>query len=194
LEPQVVFTLPLLEGLDGTEKMSKSLGNYVAVEDPPKEMFGKLMSVSDELMWRYYTLLTDLAPAEIESLKTKTHPKEAKVRLARTLITYYHGGAAAEEAAAEFERVFAQKETPEEVEERMVDASQKPLLYKFIAEAGLAKSNSEARKLIEQGGVELGGKKVPDANAVLDAAAFGPDGTVMLKVGKRKFLRLRRKL
>ncbi len=192
LEPQVVMTVPLLEGLDGVEKMSKSLGNYVAVEDAPQEMFGKLMSVSDELMWRYWLLLTDRGEDEVGRLRSEVsagarHPMDVKKELARGLVTELHGPEAAAAAQAEFERVFSSRELPREIPEIELDAAGGRLpLPRLIVEAGLAPSNSEARRLIQQGGVRLDGEAVTDIAAEIDAS-----GDVLLQVGKRKFARVR---
>ena len=192
LEPQVVLTLPLLEGLDGVEKMSKSLGNYVAVEDPPDEMFGKLMSVSDVLMWKYYTLLTDLTPAEIETKKNKVadgslHPKQAKVDLAKTIIAGFHSREAAETAHEHFEHVFSQRQIPDDIPVAHLALNEEHLLVKVLKEAGLAASNGEARRLIAQGAVEMDGERISDPEFRLKSA--GKKDSVF-KVGKRKFLRV----
>jgi len=193
LEPQVVMTVPLLEGLDGTEKMSKSLGNYVAVEDPPFEMFGKLMSVSDELMWRYWLLLTDRGEEEIEILRNevtagKRHPMEVKKELARTMVTELHSPEAAEEAQREFERVFSSRNVPTEIPEVMIESGRPSMLLSgLLREAGLAGSNSEARRLIQQGGVRVDGTVVRDVKAEI---AAGPGLTLLLQAGKRRFARV----
>ena len=194
LPAQIVMTLPLLEGLDGVEKMSKSLGNYVAVEDPPEEMFGKLMSISDALMWRYWTLLTDLAPAEIAAMKRAVeqgarHPMDVKFELARTVTADFHDAAAAQGAEAHFRGVHQRRETPDEVEEIALAATATPqLLAKLLTASGLAASNGEARRLLEQGGVKVDGEPVRDPMATLPAAA----GTsALVQVGKRRFARLR---
>jgi tyrosyl-tRNA synthetase len=193
LEPQVVLTMPLLEGLDGVEKMSKSLGNYIGINEPPREIFGKAMSISDDLMWRYYTLCTDMSSTEIEALRRRVldgglHPKQAKVDLARRLVADYHGPAAADEAAAEFERVFARRENPDEVREVVVPAAAEPVwIPKLMVTAGLARSNGEARRLIEQGGVSIDGERVADPAATLPATA---PATHLIKVGKRHFVRV----
>src|SRR6266571_3601462 len=126
LEPQVVLTMPLLEGLDGVEKMSKSLGNYIGINEEPGQIFGKVMSISDDLMWKYYVLCTDLPPAEIEELRATGHPMEAKRRLARIIITEFHDAAAADEAQREFNRVFSERQAPSEVEEKTLPASSEP--------------------------------------------------------------------
>jgi tyrosyl-tRNA synthetase len=192
LEPQVVLTLPLLEGLDGVEKMSKSLGNYVAVEEKPEEMFGKLMSVSDVLMWKYYTLLTDLTPAEIETLKAKVaggslHPKQAKVDLAKTIITGFHSAEAARAAHEHFERVFSQHRVPDDIPVARLALHEEHLLVKVLKDAGVAASNGEARRLISQGAVEMDGERVSDPEFRLKATEKGDR---VFKVGKRKFLRV----
>jgi tyrosyl-tRNA synthetase len=193
LEPQVVLTLPLLEGLDGVDKMSKSLGNSIGINEPPREIFGKAMSISDDLMWKYYTLCTDLSAAEIEALRRRVvdgslHPKQAKTDLARRLVADYHGAAAGDEAAAEFERIFARRENPDEVREVVVPAAAEPIwIPKLLVTAGLAKSNGEARRLIEQGGVSVDGARVADPSATLPALAAASH---LIKVGKRHFVRV----
>ncbi|HKQ98348.1 MAG TPA: tyrosine--tRNA ligase [Candidatus Polarisedimenticolia bacterium] len=194
LEPQVVLTLPLLEGLDGVEKMSKSLGNFIGINEPPREIFGKAMSVSDAMMWRYWTLCTDLTTADIDAMRRAVesgalHPRQAKVDLAKRLVADYHGAAAADEAAAEFDRIFAKRENPDEVPESALPASAEPVwVPKLLVSVGLAKSNGEARRLIEQGGVSVDGARVGDAAATLAAAA---GATYLIKVGKRHFARVR---
>jgi tyrosyl-tRNA synthetase len=194
LEPQVVLTMPLLEGLDGVEKMSKSLGNTIGINEPAREIYGKVMSVSDTLMWRYYELCTDLTIAGIEILKRsvaagETHPKQAKSDLARRIVADYHGAAAAEAAAAEFEKIFARHESPEEMREVSLPPDARPVwVPKLLVSLGLAKSNGEARRLIEQGGVSLDGERLADATRELPAPA-GAAYTV--KVGKRHFVRVR---
>jgi len=192
LEPQVVLTMPLLEGLDGVEKMSKSLGNTVAVEDPPEEMFGKLMSVSDVLMWKYYTLLTDMKPTEIEALKTKVgdgslHPKQAKVDLAKLIITGFHSAPVAEAAHEHFERVFSQKQVPDDIPVFHLACGEEHLLPRVLKEAGVTASAGEARRLIVQGAVEMDGERLSDPELKLK---FAEKKDVVLKVGKRKFLRI----
>ncbi|HEX6851701.1 MAG TPA: tyrosine--tRNA ligase, partial [Candidatus Polarisedimenticolaceae bacterium] len=159
LEPQVVMTLPLLEGLDGVEKMSKSLGNYVGVEEDPNQIFGKILSITDELMWKYYLLCTSLSTDGIEQMKAlvkdKTlHPKKAKEGLAMRIITDFHGEAAAKAAREEFERIFKAKEAPSEMPEFRVAAGE-VFLPKLLVDCGLAKSNSDAGRTIAQGGVSI---------------------------------------
>jgi tyrosyl-tRNA synthetase len=192
-EPQVVMTLPLLEGLDGVEKMSKSLGNYVAVEDEPFDMFGKLMSISDDLMWRYWLLLSDRTEAEIDAERARIaagerHPMEVKKALARSVVGDFHSPEAADAAQAEFERVFSAKNLPQDIPEIEIDTGAETIqLAKAVVRAGLASSNSEARRLIQQGGVKVEGETVSDIGSVLDAHGE----PILIQVGKRKFARLR---
>ena len=194
LEPQVVMTTPLLEGLDGTEKMSKSLGNYVGVEEPAKEIFGKIMSISDALMWRYYLLCTSLSTDGIEEMRRlvreKTlHPKQAKEGLAMRIIADFHGEAAARQAREAFEAVFHDRGVPDDVPERAVAAGDGKLyLPKLLVDCGLAKSNSDAMRLIAQGGVQADGAKIPSGTREFEAR---PGVTVVFKVGKRHFARIR---
>ena len=192
LGPQVVMTTPLLVGLDGVEKMSKSAGNYVGITDPPNEMFGKLMSISDSLMWLYYELLTDVAVSEIEVLKTRVadgdlHPKRAKLDLGRRVVTDFHSVDAAAGAEREFERRFAGKALPAELGEQVVDVpADGARLAAVIVGVGFAESNSAATRLISQGGVRLDGERVRDRSYRV-AAATAP---FVLQVGKRKVVRV----
>ena len=192
LEPQVVMTTPLLVGLDGSEKMSKSLGNQIGVEDPPREMFGKVMSLSDDLMWSYYTLLTDLSAAQVEAIrqqvgKGELHPKRAKADLARRLVTDFHSAAAAAEAEAEFERIFAAGGVPDEIDERALPAGERAgWLPRVLVTLGAAASNGEAKRLLRGGGVYVDGERVQDENHELS-----PPGPYLLQVGKRRFFRVR---
>jgi tyrosyl-tRNA synthetase len=194
LEPQIVLTMPLLEGLDGVEKMSKSLGNYVGIDEPPREIFGKILSISDDLMWRYYELCTELSLAEIGDLRNRVasgeiHPKRAKADLARRIVTDFHSAAAAEAAETEFERVFVSRETPDEVEEVVLPRGANPVwLPKLLVTLKLAKSNGEAIRLIGQGGVTLDGNRVDSAKTELKTDAPTEH---LLKVGKRRFVRVR---
>jgi tyrosyl-tRNA synthetase len=193
LPPQIVMTLPLLEGLDGVEKMSKSLGNYVAVDDPPEEMFGKLMSVSDDLMWRYWTLLTDLPQAEIEARRAavkrgERHPMDVKFELAGAIAAEFHGAAAAAAAEQRFRAVHQRRETPDEIEQVRLAASAEPLtLARVLVLAGLAPSNSEARRLIQQGAVRVDETSIRDPLGTVGAAA---GSTRLIQVGKRRFARV----
>ncbi len=196
LAPQVVLTGPLLEGLDAKvdpatgvitgAKMSKSLGNYVGIAEPPEEQFGKLMSITDELMWRYYELLSTRTSAELAELRAG-HPKHAKVALAKELVARFHGAEAAARAEAHFAQVHARREVPDELDERAVALAGAPSvpLAKLLVETGLAASNGEARRLVAQGGVSIDGVRATDTQAAL------PAGTFVVKVGKRRYLRVR---
>jgi tyrosyl-tRNA synthetase len=188
LEPQVVMTTPLLEGLDGVEKMSKSLGNYVGITEPPAEMFGKIMSISDELMWRYYLLLTDATAARIETWRREAadgtrHPKDLKMELASRIVTDFHGRAEADRAAGAFEARFARRElTAEDLPEVRLEVSEPTVsLAKLVTEAGLAASTSEASRKIQQGGVRVDRERVTDTRARIDASR----GSLILEVGRR---------
>jgi len=190
-KPQIVITLPLLEGLDGVQKMSKSLGNYVGIDEPPREMFGKMMSVPDSLMLRYYELLSDISPEDLAKLTRDLesgakHPRDAKEELAREITARYHGDAAAADAAREFAHIFREGGLPEEIEEAVLTAAtDRVWLPKVLMEAGLTASTSEARRLISQGGVQVDGEKITDVNAEVPAGqAF------LLQVGKRRFKRV----
>jgi tyrosyl-tRNA synthetase len=185
---QIVITMPILVGLDGVQKMSKSLNNYVGINEPPKDMFGKIMSVSDEAMFKYYELLTDEDFVELtEKVKAgKVHPKQAKVDLARMIVTYYHGKEAAEEAAKEFDRVFKQKEAPKEIPE-VVIKKDKLGLVDLLVETKLAGSKSEARRLIEQGAIKIDGAKVSDEKELIIKNGM------TLQAGKLKFARISKK-
>jgi tyrosyl-tRNA synthetase len=193
LDAQVVLTMPLLEGLDGVEKMSKSLGNYIGIDEEPGSVFGKVMSISDELMWKYYTLCTDLTPAEIAGRRAAVesgseHPMEAKRELAKLIIADFHSAEAATAAEEEFLRVFSQRQVPADVQEVRLPASAEALLVtRAIVAAGLAPSNSEARRLLAQGGVQVDDRRVDDAKAVLDSSA---GRSYLFKVGKRRFARV----
>jgi tyrosyl-tRNA synthetase len=189
--PQTVITMPLLEGLDGINKMSKSLGNYIGINEPADEIFGKIMSISDELMLRYYELLSDMSLVELQKMKGDikagtVHPMEAKKRLGREMVARYHGAEAAAEAEENFIRRFRDNQTPDEMTEiALLTACSKILLGKLLAEAGLVKSNSEGRRAIQQGGVKVNGEKVADENLELDC-----NGEYVLQVGKRRFARV----
>jgi tyrosyl-tRNA synthetase len=178
----VVLTTPLLEGLDGVEKMSKSLGNYIGVTEPPQEMFGKVMSVSDAMMWKYYELLTDMSLSEIEALKAKGEPMQAKIDLARRIVADFHSKEKAEEAARHFDLVIRRKEVPDEIPEKVVAAGTYPL-GSLLVTTGLASSKSEAARLIEQGAVYLDGIRFQGSDVQLKLDR-------VLKVGKRRFVRL----
>ncbi|MBN1362622.1 MAG: tyrosine--tRNA ligase [Sedimentisphaerales bacterium] len=185
--PQIVITMPILVGLDGKEKMSKSKGNYIGVTDAPGEMFGKIMSISDEMMANYYTLLTDLPTERIVELTNpdRTHPKEAKVALGKAIVTQFHGAEAAEAAGAEFEKVFAQRQLPEDIPD--VEVASEPVSVKqLLVACKLVDTGGEAKRAATQGGVTVGGQKIADPNAQITPA----DGMIV-QVGKRRFARLR---
>jgi tyrosyl-tRNA synthetase len=190
--PQCVITMPLLEGLDGVNKMSKSLGNYIGINEPADEIYGKIMSISDELMVRYYELLSDLTIVEFEKLKADLkagaiHPMEAKKQLAREMVGRYHGAEAATLADENFVKRFKNNETPEDMPEFTLKADgEKVLLCKVLAEAQLTKSNSEGRRSIQGGGVKVNGDKVSDEN--LEIACVGE---YVIQVGKRRFAKVR---
>jgi len=190
-EPQVVLTMPLLEGLDGVNKMSKSLGNYIGISEAPDSIFGKIMSISDDLMFRYYELLSDLPMTEITTLKGRIaagqiHPKTAKVQLAKEMVARFHNTAAAEDAERTFEQVFARHEMPDEIEEVRVVATETEIwVPKLLLDAGLVKSTSDGRRMIQQHAVSIEGEKVEDINAVIPTK-----GAILLKVGKRRFCRV----
>jgi tyrosyl-tRNA synthetase len=185
-EPQVIITTPLLEGLDGIEKMSKSTGNYIGIDEPPGEMFGKVMSISDEMMWKYYELLTDLSPAALEEIKASDeNPRDLKVKLAKFIIKDFHSQQAATEAEEDFIARFVKKEIPDEIEEKTV-AGTKWNLAELLAETNLAASKGEAKRLIEQGGVKINGEKVLNAKAEINLKE-----EVLIQVGKRKFLKVK---
>ena len=186
-EPQCILTMPLLEGLDGREKMSKSLGNYVGIAEPPQEIFGKLLSISDELMWRYFELLSFEPPERIAGWKREVqagrNPKEVKVLLAKEIVARFHSRAAADKAAEEFEARFRHGEVPADLPEKTTKESQ---ILKVLKEADLVPSANEAARMIEQGGVRINGEKVSDRNLKL---ARGE--RYVIQVGKRKFARVR---
>ena len=190
--PQSVITMPLLEGLDGVNKMSKSLGNYIGINEPADEIFGKIMSISDQLMLRYYELLSDMTISEVEQLKhqikDKTiHPMDAKKRLGRELVTRFHNERAAVQAEQNFTRRFRDNEIPAEMPEVSLGVDGEcMLLYKVLALADLVKSNSEGRRAIQQGGVKINGEKVGDEN--LELACHGE---YVIQVGKRRFSRVK---
>ncbi len=189
-ESQVILTMPLLEGLDGVQKMSKSLGNYVGVNDPPNEMFGKLMSISDTLMWRYFELLSFVPLATIDGWKKEIakggNPRDVKVRLAQEIVERFHGRAAADAALADFEARFRRNEAPADIVEQVIDvpADGAPIVQ-VLKSSGVCPSTSEAHRMIEQGGVRVNGEKVNDK-----AMKLGAGASYVLQVGKRKFAKV----
>jgi tyrosyl-tRNA synthetase len=191
LPGQVILTMPILVGLDGTRKMSKSLGNYVGITNAPGEMFGKIMSVSDELMWQYYELLTDFPSPVIVRLQEEVkmgvlHPKDAKMQLAHTIVANFHGEEAAKKAAEQFQLVFRDRQAPTEIPEMRLKWGTRPL-FSLLTETGLASSRNVAERLIKQGGVEVDGKVEKD---VKRAIVLNPGDLLPLRVGKKKFLRV----
>jgi tyrosyl-tRNA synthetase len=193
VEPQVIMTTPLLEGLDGVEKMSKSKGNYIGITEPPDEIYGKAMSISDDLMWRYYELLTDLSPAEVAQLKSEVeagarHPRDVKSQLAKKLVADFHSQSEADLAEAEFIRRFREHQAPAEVETRAIKpASPKIKLVDLLLQTDLAPSKAEARRLISQGGVKLNGERIGEAAYEIDTATTKE---AQLQVGRLKFLKV----
>ncbi|MFA5251040.1 MAG: tyrosine--tRNA ligase [Phycisphaerae bacterium] len=188
-QPQIVITVPILVGLDGKEKMSKSKGNYIGVTDEPNDMFGKVMSISDEMMENYFTLLTDLPAEKITELVNpdKTHPKKAKVLLAKTIIVQLYDEKTADAAAAEFDKVFAQGQLPDDIPE--IKMSAEPIMAsKLLVTCKLVPSGSEAKRMIKQGAVEIDKNKIDDPNSLVTPA----DGMI-IQVGKRKFAKLKLK-
>ncbi len=190
-EPQIVLTMPLLEGLDGVQKMSKSLGNYVAIHDAPAEMFGKLMSISDALMWRYFELLSFRPLAELAALRERVeqgaNPRDAKIELAREIVARFHGEAAALQAQAAFAARFQRGAVPDDLEERVLAiAEPRVRLVTVLKELGLAASTSEASRKIDEGAVRVDQEKVADRKYELAAG-----GTYLLAVGKRAIARVR---
>jgi tyrosyl-tRNA synthetase len=184
-EAQVALTVPILEGLDGVQKMSKSLGNYVGITEPPADLYGKLMSVSDTLMFRYFELVTRVPEDEIAALRA-LHPMEAKKRLARTVTAMYHGEAAAAAAEAGFAKVVQGREVPENIEiVSMATPDDGEPAWKVVVWSGTVASNSEARRLIQQGAVEVDGRRVTDPNQRVPVSSERR----LLQVGKRKFRR-----
>ncbi len=190
--PQCVLTMPLLEGLDGINKMSKSLDNYIGITEPPKEIYGKVMSISDVLMVRYYELLSDVGLETLQKVKDGVegkpegmHPMQSKKALARELVARFYDEESAEVAAEEFVRQFRQKETPDQLPVVEFSAGEPVWICRLLAEAGLASSNGEARRLIKQGGVKLDGEKINDSQLEISA-----QGEYVLQAGKRKFARV----
>ncbi len=190
-EQQCILTMPILEGLDGVNKMSKSLDNYIGVNESPKDMFGKTMRVSDELMFRYYELLTDLKPSEVASLKKevqdkKKHPRDVKVNLAKFLVARFHSQVAAQAAEDEFNRIFVDKGLPDQIKEFSV-TPQNIGIVQLMAMAGLTASNGEASRLVIGGGVSIDQEKVSDAKLKID---LKKGQSFILKAGKKKFIKI----
>jgi len=192
LSPQVVFTMPILVGLDGERKMSKSLGNYVGITETPGEMFGKMMSIPDELMWSYYELVTDRTPQEIAELKQevqsgKLHPMDSKMRLAEEVVSDFQGDEAGRKAAENFQRVFRDRQAPAEAPTQKIACGAAKKLTALLVDLKLAPSKSEAERLIKQGGVEIDGTTVEDPRKEID---LDKPQEFLLRAGKKKFLRV----
>ncbi len=194
-EAQVIMTLPLLVGLDGSQKMSKSLNNYIGIDEPPREIFGKIMSISDDLMFLYYELVTDVSIDKINSYKQgvkdgSIHPKKVKVELAKNICEQFYDRETADKAESEFEKMFVQKDLPDDMPEYIVPDNEKKTdgvwIIKLLSLTGMAKSNGEARRLIQGGGVSLDGEKISDDNYEVPMPCEG-----ILKVGKRRFIRIK---
>jgi tyrosyl-tRNA synthetase len=193
-KPQIVMTLPLLVGLDGTDKMSKSLNNYVGIDEKPGEIFGKIMSISDGLMFHYYELVTDIPMDEVESIKSnmndgKLHPRDAKVRLAREICAQFYDRETAENAEAEFNKIFVDRGLPDEMEEFLIPDEIKSegrvWIVKLLVLCGMSKSNGEARRVIQGGGVSFNDERISDSNFEFELPVEG-----ILKVGKRRFIKI----
>ena len=189
-KPQIVLTMPLLEGTDGVNKMSKSLGNSIGVLDSPNEMFGKIMSISDELMWRYFELLSQVPTDDLRSMREMAksgalNPKSAKIQLAKELVALYHSSELAKAAWSEFENVFKKKNLPEDIPVIAGWGSEKRNICNILKENKLTDSTSAARRLIQQGSVSVNGEKVSDVNQ-----EFSGDKEFMVKVGKKRYLKI----
>jgi len=182
MEPQVVITMPLLEGIDGIKKMSKSYNNYIGINEVPKDIFGKVMSVSDDLMLRYYELLTDCDLEEVKSM----NPRDAKIGLGKRIVKQFHGEEAAEETWGEFEKVFVKRGLPEDMEVYSPGESRMNVV-ELMVKSGLAPSKNEARRIISQGAFKIDQKKITDDKLVLDM-----DTEYVLQSGKRKFIRVKK--
>lgn len=188
-EPQVIITLPVLEGIDGTQRMSKSLGNYIGIDDKPADMYGKVMSIPDELILKYFTLVTDYSPNEIRQIAVRlkdpnTNPMIIKKELARTLVAMYHSSEAAQAAQAQFELVFSKKEIPEDIPIVALSKNTTYSIVKLLTDNRLVASNGEARRLIQQGGVRVNDEKISDINFELKDC-----GEYIVRVGKRRFIK-----
>jgi len=190
--PQIIITMPVLEGLDGKQRMSKSLGNYIGIDEKPKEMYGKVMSIPDNLIISYFTLVSDVSLSELKTLNEQlndnnTNPRDIKKHLGRTIVKMYHGENASIEADKHFEKVFAKKEIPDEMPEFQFDL-ESVRIDELLIQSKTASTKSEARRLIKQGGVSVNGNKITDAFFDVNIVE-----EIVLKVGKRKFARIRKK-
>jgi len=191
-EPQVVMTVPLLEGLDGVNKMSKSLNNYIGVDENPRDMFGKTMRLSDELMVKYYELLTDITPAELTDLKDKMsqkklNPRDVKIELAKQFVERFHSKDEAEKSKQEFFEIFSNKGIPTDIPEWKTSPVSDIWVCKLMVDAGLTTTTSEAKRLVEGGGVERDGEKITDSKLKLNLKS---GESFVLKAGKKKFVKI----
>jgi len=191
-ESQVAFTMPILVGLDGSRKMSKSLGNYVGITETPDQIFGKMMSIPDELMWSYYELVTDRTPEEIAKLKSDVssgskHPMDVKMLLAQEVVSGFHGEAAARKAAEMFQRVFRDRQAPEEAPVKNLPAGTPQTIKVLLTTLELATSVSEAERLVKQGAVEIDGQRIDDPRKEVDLSKAR---NFLLRAGKKKFVRV----
>jgi len=193
-EPQVIMTVPLLVGLDGEQKMSKSLNNYIGINEPPKEIFGKVMSISDDLMFTYYEMVTDIPMDEVEAMRSgirdgSVHPKDVKVRLGKEICAQFYDRDTAEKAAQEFNKIFVKKDIPDEIEGYSLSEDEyesgKIWIVKLLVLTGMAKSNGEGRRLVQGGGVSFNGEKIVGEDFELNSPVKG-----ILKVGKRRFVKI----
>jgi len=193
VEPQVILTMPLLVGTDGIEKMSKSYDNYIGISDPPEQIFGRTLSIPDQLIYTYFELATDVSNERLKQIKTelqddKTNPRDLKRELARTLVAMYYDEAAAIKAQEEFDKIFIKKEIPDEIEEFIIDENKETNILDLLILVNFASSKGEAKRLVQQGGVSIDGKKVLDVHQKIKI-----ESGMILKLGKRKFLKLIKK-
>jgi tyrosyl-tRNA synthetase len=191
-EPQCALTMPIIPGTDGVEKMSKSLDNYIGINESPKEIYGKTMRIPDSLIYPYFELTTDVSNSELKEIKKqlaegKTNPRDLKRTLARTIVSLYHAIDAGQRAEEEFDRIFIDKSLPDEIAEFTLPMSSSTTITNLLAQAKLVPSKGEARRLVEQGGVSIDGNRVLDSNAVVPTHE-----SFVIKVGKRNFLRVKR--
>jgi len=190
IEPQVILTMPLLVGTDGVEKMSKSYNNYIGISESPQEIFGKTLSISDDLIYTYFELATDIPNQKLKEIKDqlidkKVNPRDLKRELARTLVRMYHNDDAAKQAEAEFDRIFVKKDIPDELDEHKIKGKKEISIVDLILEVKFAPSKGEAKRLISQGGVSINGEKIEDISHSIKL-----NGEKILKVGKRKFIKI----
>ena len=192
MEPQVILTMPLIVGIDGIEKMSKSYNNYIGISDSPQEIFGKTLSIPDSLIYNYYELATDISNEELFDLRKQlndqqVNPRDLKRKLAKTIVKMYHNENAAVEAEAEFDKIFIRKEVPDEIPEVILEQGETEIgILELLVKVNFASSKGEARRLVVQGGVTIDGNKVDDISANITL-----DKELILKVGKRKFIKLK---